>query len=128
MKFFIYHTVPKKSQKGFPETRKKILHWKHQKKLIAFEKKKSHNAKNPKKRLFGLIKRFFTNRQHQKNSRGYPLIEFKKFRKKSCIVPKKNPTLECIGKLNLLKAHFRAFNTSVFTTIPLTVQNWQITS
>ena len=36
--------------------------------------------------------------------------------------------LECIGKLNLLKAQFCAFNTSDSTTIPLTVQNWQITS
>ena len=37
-------------------------------------------------------------------------------------------TLECIGKLNLLKAQLCAFNTSDSTTIPLTVQNWQITS
>ena len=36
--------------------------------------------------------------------------------------------LECIGKLNLLKAQHGAFNTSDSTTIPLTVQNWQITS
>ena len=35
---------------------------------------------------------------------------------------------ECIGKLNLLKAQFCAFNTSDSTTIPLTVQNWQIKS
>ena len=41
---------------------------------------------------------------------------------------KEGSTLECIGKLNLLKAHFCAFNTSDCTTIPLTVQNWQITS
>ena len=32
--------------------------------------------------------------------------------------------LECIGKLNLPKAQFCAFNTSDSTTIPLTVQNW----
>ena len=37
-------------------------------------------------------------------------------------------SLECIGKLNLLKAQLCAFNTSGSTTIPLTVQNWQITS
>ena len=37
-------------------------------------------------------------------------------------------SLECIGKLNLLKAQFCAFNTSDSTTIPLTVQKWQITS
>ena len=37
-------------------------------------------------------------------------------------------SLECIGKLNLLKALFCAFNTSDSTTIPLTLQNWQITS
>ena len=37
-------------------------------------------------------------------------------------------TLECIGKLNLLKAQLCAFNTSDSTTIPLTMQNWQITS
>ena len=36
--------------------------------------------------------------------------------------------LQCTGKLNLLKAQFCAFNTSDSTTIPLTVQNWQITS
>ena len=40
----------------------------------------------------------------------------------------KNLTLECIGKLNLLKAQLCAFNSSESTTIPLTVQNWQITS
>ena len=33
-----------------------------------------------------------------------------------------NKSLECIGKLNLLKAQFCAFNTSDSTTIPLTVQ------
>ena len=32
----------------------------------------------------------FTNRKLQKNLRGYPLIEFENFRKKSRIVPKKN--------------------------------------
>ena len=37
-------------------------------------------------------------------------------------------TLQCIGKLILRKTHFCAFNTSDSTTIPLTVQNWQITS
>ena len=37
-------------------------------------------------------------------------------------------TLECIGKLNLLKAQLCAFNTTDSTTIPLTVQRWQITS
>ena len=40
-------------------------------------------------------------------------------------VPKKmeRDSLECIGKLNLHKAQFCAFNTSESTTIPLTVQN-----
>ena len=37
-------------------------------------------------------------------------------------------TLECTGKPYLLKAQHSAFNTSDSTTIPLTVQNWQITS
>ena len=37
-------------------------------------------------------------------------------------------TLKCTGKPNLLKAQLCAFNTSDSTTIPLTVQNWQITS
>ena len=37
-------------------------------------------------------------------------------------------SLECVGKPNLLKAQFCASNTSDSTTIPLTVQNWQITS
>ena len=36
--------------------------------------------------------------------------------------------LECIGKLNLLKAQLCAFSTSDSTTIPFTVQNCQITS
>ena len=38
------------------------------------------------------------------------------------------PTLECTGKPYLLKAQHSAFNISDSTTIPLTVQNWQITS
>ena len=37
-------------------------------------------------------------------------------------------SLECIGKLNLLRAQCCAFNTSDSTTIPLTVEIWQITS
>ena len=37
-------------------------------------------------------------------------------------------TLECSGKPYLLKAQHSAFNISDSTTIPLTVQNWQITS
>ena len=36
--------------------------------------------------------------------------------------------LECTGKPYLLKAQLCAFNILVSTTIPLTVQNWQITS
>ena len=36
--------------------------------------------------------------------------------------------LECTGKPYLLKAQHCAFNISDSTTIPLTVQNWQITS
>ena len=37
-------------------------------------------------------------------------------------------SLECTGKPYLLKAQHSAFNTSDSTTIPLTVQSWQITS
>ena len=37
-------------------------------------------------------------------------------------------TLECTGKPYLLKGQHSAFNISDSTTIPLTVQNWQITS
>ena len=37
-------------------------------------------------------------------------------------------TLECTGKPYLLKAQLCSFNISVSMTIPLTVQNWQITS
>ena len=37
-------------------------------------------------------------------------------------------TLECTGKPYLLKAQRSAFNISDSTTIPLPVQNWQITS
>ena len=37
-------------------------------------------------------------------------------------------SLKCTGKLNLLKAQLCASNTSDSTTIPFTVQNWQITS
>ena len=36
--------------------------------------------------------------------------------------------LECTGKPYVLKAQHCAFNISDSTTIPLTVQNWQITS
>ena len=37
-------------------------------------------------------------------------------------------SLECTGNPYLLKAQHSAFNISDSTTIPLTVQNWQITS
>ena len=37
-------------------------------------------------------------------------------------------SLECTGKPYLLKAQHSAFNISDSTTIPITVQNWQITS
>ena len=37
-------------------------------------------------------------------------------------------SLECTGKPYLLKAQHSAFKISDSTTIPLTVQNWQITS
>ena len=40
----------------------------------------------------------------------------------------KKVSLECTGKPYLLKAQHSAFNISDSTTIPLTVQNWQITS
>ena len=39
-----------------------------------------------------------------------------------------NTALECTGKPYLLKAQHCAFNISDSTTIPLIVQNWQITS
>ena len=45
----------------------------------------------------------------------------------TCSVPRQT-SLECTGKPYLLKAQHSAFNTSDSTTIPLTVQNWQITS
>ena len=44
--------------------------------------------KNFKKRPFRLMKRF-EKPKTSKNARGYPLIEFDNFRKKSRIVPKK---------------------------------------
>ena len=78
-------------------------YWKHLEKLFFskkifeiffFEKKyffrKSHNAEKLKKRPFRLIKRFYKPKT-SKNARGYPLIESENFRKKSRIVPKKNP-------------------------------------
>ena len=40
----------------------------------------------------------------------------------------KGPTLQCTGKPYLLKAQHSAFNIVDSKTIPLTVQNWQITS
>ena len=60
--------------------------------LEAFEKNiyflksirlKSHSAEKPKKRSFRPIKRFFTNRKLFKKCKGYPLMIFENFRKKS---------------------------------------------
>ena len=51
-----------------------------------FEKKvffKSQNAEKLKKRPFRLIQRFLQTENFKKNARGYPLINFKNFRKKS---------------------------------------------
>ena len=44
----------------------------------------SHNAEKPKKRLFRLIKRFFTNRQLQK-IQGVPFDRIQNFSEKSSI-------------------------------------------
>ena len=44
---------------------------------------KSHNAEKLKKRPFRLIQRFLQTENFKKNARGYPLIKFKNFRKKS---------------------------------------------
>ena len=45
--------------------------------------KKSHNAEKPKNRSFRLIQRFLQTENFKKNARGYPLIKFDNFRKKS---------------------------------------------
>ena len=53
---------------------------------IFFRKKvffKSQNAEKLKKRPFRLIQRFLQTENFKKNARGYPLINFKNFRKKS---------------------------------------------
>ena len=53
---------------------------------IFFEKKvffKSQNAEKLKKRPFRLIQCFLQTENFKKNARGYPLINFKNFRKKS---------------------------------------------
>ena len=42
--------------------------------------------------------------------------------------PGEQPPLQCTGKPYLLKAQHSAFNIVDSKTIPLTVQNWQITS
>ena len=44
------------------------------------------------------------------------------------MVRQKLQTLQCTGKPYLLKAQHSAFNIVDSKTIPLTVQNWQITS
>ena len=51
-------------------------------KKVFFSKKSGTMRKNSKIGLLVSIK-VFTNRKLQKNARGYPLIEFKSFRKKS---------------------------------------------
>ena len=54
--------------------------------IFFFEKKvffKSQNAEKLKKRPFRLIQRFLQTENFKKNARGYPLINFKNFRKKS---------------------------------------------
>ena len=55
-----------------------------------------------------------------------PLETLEKFRKK--VSQSQTSPLECTSKPYLLKAQHCAFNISDSTTIPLTVQNWQITS
>ena len=73
----------------------KIWKKKFSKKLFLkffFEKKvffKSQNAKKLKKRPFRLIQRFLQTENFKKNARGYPLINFKNFRKKSHSAEKK---------------------------------------
>ena len=60
---------------------------------IFFRKKvffKSQNAEKLKKRPFRLIQRFLQTENFKKNARGYPLINFKNFRKKSHCA-EKNP-------------------------------------
>ena len=59
---------------------------------IFFRKKvffKSQNAEKLKKRPFRLIQRFLQTEILKKNARGYPLINFKNFRKKSHSAEKK---------------------------------------
>ena len=51
----------------------------------------SHTMPKNSKRGHSGSLNVFTNRKLQKNARGNPLIESEKFRKKSRIVPKKNP-------------------------------------
>ena len=58
-----------------------------------FEKKvffKSQNAEKLKKRPFRLIQRFLQTENFKKNARGYPLINFKNFRKKVAQCRKKS--------------------------------------
>ena len=61
-------------------------YWKHLEKTIFFNKiiwlKNRTMPKNPKRGHLGSLK-FFTNLKLQKNARGYPLIKFENFRKKS---------------------------------------------
>ena len=53
-----------------------------------FSSKSRTKPKNSKRDHSGSLN-VFTNRKLQKNARGYHLIEFENFRKKSRIVPKK---------------------------------------
>ena len=86
-------------------------YWKHlEKKFFFFKKKlkkkfqkKSHNADKLKKRPFRSIKCFYKPKT-SKNTRGYPLIESKNFRKKSRIVPKKTKRKKPLISLLLLEA------------------------
>ena len=65
-----------------------------QKKILIFFRKKvffrSHNAEKLKKRPFRLIQRFLQT-ENFKKFKGVPFDKFRKFSKKSRIVPKKNP-------------------------------------
>ena len=65
-------------------------------------KKSRTMLKNPKRSLGSL--NVFHKPKTSKKARGYPLIKFENFRKKSCIVPKKNQHGDPLVSLVLLEA------------------------
>ena len=83
VKFFIHHTEPKNPERLFPETRKaletliKLICLREKLKFFkkVFGKKSRTRPKNPKRDPLGSLKLD---------------LEFKNFRKKSSLVPKKN--------------------------------------